>query len=81
MTDHHPFDGRHCYALIDGRDNIVRVTEPLDKPPENVPFHLWQQVVDDGAHFNPDLHERHSPKIVMRNDRRVYREFQIRRKA
>jgi hypothetical protein len=74
---------KHCYALVSETPtrHIVRTTEPLFMPPANVPFHVWQQVTDDSPHFNPTTHERHSPRVVLRNDGRCYREFAIRRKA
>ena len=45
---------------------------------------ICQQIADDcpATHsHNAHLFEAHSPRIVMRADRRVYREFEIRRKA
>jgi len=71
---------RHCYALLDADGNILRTTEPLERAPAPVEFHVWQQVVDDAPAHNPDLHECRSPKFVLRGHR-VHREFQIRRKA
>ena len=71
---------KHCYALLDADGTILRTTEPRELAPAPVEFHVWQQVVDDAPAHNPDLHERHSPKFVLRGHR-VHREFQIRRKA
>jgi hypothetical protein len=71
---------KHCYALVNADGAIVRTTEPLEMAPAPVNFHVWQQVPDDTPAFNPQLHERHSPKFVMRGHR-VHREFQIRRKG
>ena len=74
--------GKHCYALVNPCDNsIMRTTPPLETPPPNGPPLIWQQVADDSPAHNPETHERHSPRIVMRNDGRAYREFQIRRKG
>jgi hypothetical protein len=74
----------HCYALLDANGNILRVTEPLDTAPppviQNGATMIWQQVPDDAPAHNPDLHECHSPRFVMRGHR-VHREFQIRRKV
>ena len=70
----------HCYAMLDADGNILRTTEPRDTAPAPVEFHIWQQVVDDAPAHNPDLHETHSPRFVMRGHR-VHREFQIRRKV
>ena len=71
---------KHCYALLDADGTILRTTEPREMAPAPVEFHVWQQVVDDAPAHNPDLHECHSPKFVLRGHR-VHREFQIRRKA
>ena len=75
---------RHCYCLVDADGTILRVTEPLEKaPPPEERYGvrmIWQQVPDDAPAHNPDLHECHSPKFVLRGHR-VHREFQIRRKA
>ena len=71
---------KHCYALLDAHGNILRTTGPFEQAPAPVEFHVWQQVVDDAPAHNPDLHETHSPKFVMRGHR-VHREFQIRRKV
>jgi hypothetical protein len=78
----------HRYAFIDANDKILKVTEPLDKPPPPMIVGgvtmICQQIADDcpATHsHNAHLFEAHSPRIVMRADRRVYREFEIRRKA
>jgi len=71
---------KHCYALLDANGTILRTTEPLERAPAPAEFHVWQQVVDDAPAHNPDLHETHSPKFVLRGHR-GHREFQIRRKV
>jgi hypothetical protein len=70
----------HCYALLSASGDILQVAEPREIAPANVAFCIWQQVIDDAPAHNPDLHETHSPKFVMRGHR-VHREFQIRRKV
>jgi hypothetical protein len=75
---------KHCYALLSAEGAILRTTEPLEQAPAPVAVHgrvqIWQQVPDDAPAHNPELHELHSPKFVMRGHR-VLREFQIRREA
>jgi hypothetical protein len=76
----------HCYALVSAAGEILRTTEPLELPPapvvgaDNVLVGVWQQCPDDAPAHNPDLHETHSPRFVLRGHR-VLREFQIRRKS
>ena len=71
---------KYYYALVSTDGSILSTTEPRDTAPAPVEFHIWQQVVDDAPAHNPDLHECHSPKFVLRGHR-VHREFQIRWKA
>jgi hypothetical protein len=78
---------KHRYAFVDAQDNIIHVTEPLDRAPPPRTLYgatlVCQQVVDDapGLHtHNHHLFERHSPRIVMRADRKVYQEWSLRRK-
>ena len=74
---------RHCYALVSAYGDIVRTTEPLEKAPAPVNFHVWQQCPDDHAAIPPHcahLFELHSPTFRMQGHR-VIREFQIRRKS
>jgi hypothetical protein len=78
----------HRYAYINGRDEIISVTEPRSSAPPPMivggVVMLCQQVADDcpATHsHNAHLFEPHSPRIVMRADRKVYQEWSLRRKS
>jgi hypothetical protein len=79
----------HRYAFLNAKDEILEVTEPLEHAPPPMIVHgqtmICQQIASDspGVHAVHHAHmfELHSPRIVLRNDRRVYEEWQIRRKS
>jgi hypothetical protein len=78
----------HRYAYLTADDKIISVTEPRETAPPPMIVNgctvICQQVVDDcpATHsHNAHLFEAHSPRIVLRHDRKVYQEWSLRRKS